>query len=731
MTENQNQFIDTFKFKCEHCQEEHSFEQFQHSIVLTGLIVLVSPSGGYLGILCQECNKVTVNNFSLDQVFEIWEELNDNTSKVHIRANNAIVTDPEQVLSPKTLSYNSYSNYSYKNRNFIYTDDITINSGDSDLVNHLNLQEIITQIKLQPTFFSQVFFDGDEIYCSYYPKSKIDDDKILIYALKKNKINEIVELENQRKKKIFPRYYYPNKLQQKANKYCLKIHDISIFKHLWKNLEPLYIKEKNDLLEKTEFLNLIEEGGRFYDIIKDNKYRIIFPLETKAPKSKTVHKKSEGITPPEKKIKRVLYKIESESLTVNDLTLAGILDGIKDRESYFEDIEPAEFIFTAGSFQTMWKDLLRIIWQQITKEEMQMLLQKKGKDFRLDYSDEACKTNFSFISIVELLNRYVQELNKQIKGTGEKKGREKWIDRKTSSNFSELIKSYNEKYPSLGRIISNDHFVNQIKQNIVDVYSRNNLTVIIFGETGTGKELIARAIHDVGFHEKHFSDSLITVNCGALSKDLLESELFGHVKGAFSGAINDKVGKIEAADKGVLFLDEIGELDINHQAKLLRALEYKTITRVGDNKEKKINFKLVCATNRDLEKEVDSGKFRQDLYFRINSFPIKLPPLRKRNLEDIELLSDYFLKTHNKEYNDNKQLNATSIKNLTSHNWLGNIRELKSVIERSAFLSKNNVIEIDPFPDPKSKSAPPKENAPISLRNLPNDDKNRRYIKAL
>jgi chemotaxis protein methyltransferase CheR len=220
----------------------------------------------------------------------------------------------------------------------------------------------------------------------------------------------------------------------------------------------------------------------------------------------------------------------------------------------------------------------------------------------------------------------------------------------------------------------------------------SSTTVLILGETGTGKELIAKAIHDSSKQNNH---PLIKVDCTTLPSELIESELFGHEKGAFTGAIEKKIGRFELANNGTLFLDEIGELPLNLQPKLLRAIEYGEIERIGNPKTIKVNVRIIAATNRNLENEVINGKFRKDLYYRINVYPITLPPLRKRK-EDIPALVQSFLRHFNKKIGREINIIPPEIMDrLIEYNWPGNIRELENVIERAIILSKTNVIEVE------------------------------------
>lgn len=213
---------------------------------------------------------------------------------------------------------------------------------------------------------------------------------------------------------------------------------------------------------------------------------------------------------------------------------------------------------------------------------------------------------------------------------------------------------------------------------------RTNITVSITGETGTGKELVAKAIHyNSQSKKKH---PMVAVNITAIPHDLLESELFGHEKGAFTGAVNRRIGKFEEADGGTIFLDEIGEMDLALQAKLLRVLQEKEVTRIGSNTQIKINARVLVATHKNLADEVKNGRFREDLYYRLLGLPIELPPLRERG-NDIIILGKYFVDDFIKENDMPKlQISAEAQKKMLNYNWPGNVRELKAVMELAAVL---------------------------------------------
>lgn len=225
---------------------------------------------------------------------------------------------------------------------------------------------------------------------------------------------------------------------------------------------------------------------------------------------------------------------------------------------------------------------------------------------------------------------------------------------------------------------------------LIEKATRTNITVSISGETGTGKELVAKAIH---YNSKNRKSPLVTVNIAAIPKELLESELFGFEKGAFTGAISKRIGKFEEANGGTLFLDEIGEMDLSLQAKLLRILQERVVTRIGGNKEIKVETRIIVATHKNLQEEVAKGNFREDLYYRLLGLPIKLPPLRNRE-SDIILLAKHFLKSFLKENEiEELRISDSAQMKLRSYRWPGNVRELKAVIELAAVLAEDGMIE--------------------------------------
>jgi DNA-binding NtrC family response regulator len=246
---------------------------------------------------------------------------------------------------------------------------------------------------------------------------------------------------------------------------------------------------------------------------------------------------------------------------------------------------------------------------------------------------------------------------------------------------------------SYSQIIGNSHSMQHVLKAATKV-AVTDANVLILGENGTGKELVARAIHKAS---KRKDEVFISVDLGAISESLFESELFGFKKGAFTDAREDRAGRFEAANKGTIFLDEIGNLSLSLQSKLLSVLQNRKVVRLGSNREIPIDVRLICATNMPLYQMVNEGKFRQDLLYRINTVEVKVPPLRDR-IEDIPLLIEHYLDIYCRKYNTSrKRVSQSTLRRLEKHNWPGNIRELQHAVERAVIMSDSNVLEPTDF----------------------------------
>lgn len=303
----------------------------------------------------------------------------------------------------------------------------------------------------------------------------------------------------------------------------------------------------------------------------------------------------------------------------------------------------------------------------------------------------------------------------------------KVLDKKALLNDNRLLRSQLRKKYSFGNVVGNSEAMIEVYKTIEKVKDAK-ATVLILGETGTGKELVARAIH---FNSVRAEKPFLPVNCAALAESLLESELFGYAKGAFTGAVRDKQGVFEVADGGTVFLDEIGDISPRLQQILLRVLENGEIQPVGSTVRKKVDVRVVAATNKELEEMVKQGTFRADLYYRLNVISLELPPLRERK-EDIATLAGYFLKKYATENGKIiKDMSRDTLRLLESYQWPGNVRELENVIERATLLETSRGITPESLPENirNSLQTPPAVNPDEDLLTL--EEVGRTYIQTV
>jgi DNA-binding NtrC family response regulator len=279
---------------------------------------------------------------------------------------------------------------------------------------------------------------------------------------------------------------------------------------------------------------------------------------------------------------------------------------------------------------------------------------------------------------------------------------------------------------AIGGIVGESEVLRAVLQQI-ELVADTDATVLITGESGTGKELVARAIHERSHRRK---GPLVRVNCACIPESLFESELFGYVRGAFTGALRDRPGRFEAAQGGTLMLDEIGEVPLAMQPKLLRVLQEKEFERVGETRPRKIDVRIVAATNRDLAAEVEAGRFRADLFYRLNVFPIENPPLRDRR-EDIPLLAEHFIKeSASRLRRAQPRLSEDALQQLIARDWPGNIRELENFIERAIILARDGQLRIEPAPAAAASRPPSTSSALPSLSRTAIEKHQREVIAA-
>jgi Nif-specific regulatory protein len=301
---------------------------------------------------------------------------------------------------------------------------------------------------------------------------------------------------------------------------------------------------------------------------------------------------------------------------------------------------------------------------------------------RLFGDEVSFEEDIRFLSIVAMLVAQFVSLNRQVRE------REEDLKRENLSLRAELSERYGNFF-----MVGKSHAMQDVQQLIRKV-APCKASVLLLGESGTGKSLIARIIHELSTRARH---PFVKVNCTSLPENLLESELFGYEKGAFTGAAKSKAGRFEEADKGTVFLDEVGELPLSLQAKLLRFLQDKEFERLGSTRTRRVDVRIIAATNRDLSDAVSDNTFREDLYYRLNVFPIQVPPLRDR-IEDLPLLINHFLEKTSREYGRKLRIAMPAMEVLAKYEWPGNVREMENLIERLAIIIEGSEITIRDFP---------------------------------
>jgi PAS domain S-box-containing protein len=314
---------------------------------------------------------------------------------------------------------------------------------------------------------------------------------------------------------------------------------------------------------------------------------------------------------------------------------------------------------------------------------------KDGSSFWVDYTSTPIRDNGVLIGAVIVFRDVSQrhDADEKLRAAHQEVERLRKKLELENAYLQEQIRIDGNHHGIIGRSAAIQQTLRQ-----VDLVAPTDATVLITGESGTGKELVARAIHD---DSRRGNRPLIRVNCAAIPADLFESEFFGHAKGAFTGALRDRIGRFELADGGTLFLDEVGEIPLSLQGKLLRVLQEGQFERVGEARTRNVDVRVIAATNRDLKAQVRRGRFREDLYFRLNVFPVELVPLRER-ADDIPLLAIHLLRNACKKLKTGElRLTEGDARRLSQYPWPGNVRELQNVIERAAILARNGRVRID------------------------------------
>ena len=404
---------------------------------------------------------------------------------------------------------------------------------------------------------------------------------------------------------------------------------------------------------------------------------------------------------------RAIFPLDHTALTLENLdgktcTWTNITSGSKTLSYPHNDI-PIEGA-TLGWFKKNYQNVRYIVYEDLSKKlrfgEDEIVL-KRGIRSGIRVPLEFGKEIFGNLSVSSFSpNRFTSEMAEflaelapsvSIAVSNARTFAQLEANREELKNETLSLRTELREIHNFEELIGNSKEIERVK-DLISKVAESEVTVLISGETGTGKELIARAIHNLSSRKDR---ALVKVNCAALQDTLLLSELFGHEKGSFTGAIAQKIGRFELAHNGTIFLDEIGEISMEAQVKILRVMQEREFERVGGNKTIKIDTRIIAATNRNLEEEVSKGKYRSDLYFRLNVIPIEVPPLRERK-EDIPMLIQHFIAKHGKRLNRNvKGVGKKALERLMFYDWPGNIRELENVVERGLVLGRGDVLRFD------------------------------------
>ena len=352
--------------------------------------------------------------------------------------------------------------------------------------------------------------------------------------------------------------------------------------------------------------------------------------------------------------------------------------------------------------------------------EDEVFWRKDGSSFPVDYTSTPIRENNKLVGAVVVF-KDICERKKSEQALQKAYAEVEQMRQRLEAENDYLQEQFRSRH-DFKNIIGQSHAIQQVLQQ-VELVAPTLASVLITGESGTGKELIACAIHE---RSDRSDRPLIRVNCAAVPRELFESEFFGHVKGAFTGAVKDRAGRFELADGGTIFLDEVGEIPLELQSKLLRVLQEGQFERIGEEKTRNIDVRVIAATNRDLKTDVDAQRFREDLFFRLNVFPIAAVPLRKR-VQDIPLLAQHFIQVLCGKLNrPEPRLTQANVRQLQAYDWKGNVRELQNVIERALIVSKGSRLQFDLL---SGDAKPQSENAEIpeiaSSSNLPYNETER------
>ncbi|MBF0121697.1 MAG: sigma 54-interacting transcriptional regulator [Desulfobacterales bacterium] len=680
----------TIIFKCDHCSQEYTFEILRIAIFLHGVILLIGKEYGVIGITCTRCNNTTLkrkdkNNFNdiIDKIkgkLYLINYFGDVSGKIFNKI--ALLNEKEK----EKFKMESYKFTEKKLGELKYTclfqeipDGKLIRSNISQLFSGyyqneywhsfndgkgIYKKEIKRHINPNALKIYENFLNSyipntiARIYeknflNSYIPNTIVTNTFIfepntVVLHYDENQIEQISIIENKSRIKIVPRYYYYNDMIEHCESYYNFCYKIDYY-----NKEEFTCNQKKIMEQNLFYMNILENLFRYNNLFKE--INELF------------------------KIKNVLNYIDDE------------------KSKKFEGE-----IFT--------EKMLFKIWDKFTKDYLQKYLSTKSFELAVEYKQEFQRIDYTYFNLWNLIKKHFKDVYNEVEkfDTIQKSASTQEEHSEVIPEQSETIQEEPEVIPEQSETIQNkcpkailnesmsiqDNYDFKIISEDIEILKniiklptyvspqKKDINILLIGETGTGKELFANACHKVSERKRSF----VVVDCTAIPEHLFESELFGHIKGSFTGAINSKEGLFKSADGGTIFLDEIGKLKLDLQAKLLRVIQEREIQRIGETKYEHIDVMVVMATNTDLNRSIEDGSFLKDLYYRITELYISIPPLRDRK-HDIPLLVDHFIEEKDHERLIDKSLpvfkfQKESIDFLQSCEWKGNIRELSGLVNR-------------------------------------------------
>lgn len=631
---------DRIEFKCDKCTAEVSFPAFVISVSAFGVFFLFGKNDGYVGYTCPHCMKNVFQN-------------KENNEIQSIRTNLINVANPNE---PSVLRYNSFPYFSITPggkplgyRFFHNVDNSKIILGPD------NYRHILERISKK----------SEEYYCTYFENDYIIGPQVQISWYSRNSLNTLFEIVSD-KRHVLPCYVYYDEAFDNYNNL------------VWK----YYLQERT-----LRTVNLQYPDGNLHNAIS-----ISSNQETK--NKQIVQTIIAGNTNSPVTVPKSIVRYVKENINIiSNIRLGEYLHKTRtDSDDFFElskEIITYLPVYsnpkTTDRVNRFLKDFIRHPTHSLPSISLLgcNFANSLVKIFEKDYKNHLkgiSGISFALVTtpMLEIIGNLFEKANRLLEQYDFVDFDEDFTDVPPldSQSLEEEVSLLDAKYPQLERIITQSSKMMELKYKLCRI-SQFDVDILILGETGTGKELIARAIHESSERQGNF----VPINCAGIPKDLFESELFGHKKGAFTGAVSDKKGAFETANFGTLFLDELGEMPIDLQAKILRAVEYREVAPVGSSQVQKVNVKLVFATNRDLQKEVDKGNFREDLFFRIFTPCLPIPPLRDRK-EDIPLLTQFFCLMFSHKFKKNiREIDDEIFESFQAYHWKGNVRELMKLME--------------------------------------------------